>query len=43
MLKAINAGTKVMLDTAERHLKIGTEELVRINDEFIKILREGGR
>jgi len=43
VLKAINAGTKVMLDTAERHLKIGTEELVRINDEFIKILREGGR
>lgn len=41
--KVTAAGGKVMLDTAERHLKVGTEELVRINDEFIKILREGGR
>src|SRR3990170_783024 len=37
----IKAGGKVMLDTVERDLKMGHEELNRIKDEFEKILMEG--
>lgn len=39
----VKAGGKVLLDTVEHDLKSGHEELNRIRDEFVKILKEGGR
>lgn len=43
VLKVINARGKVMLDTVERDLKLGHEEMTRTRDEFVKILKQGGR
>ena len=43
VLKIFNTGGKVLLDTAQRDLKMGTEELARIQREFSKILKAGGR
>lgn len=43
VLKVVNAGGKVMLDTVERDLESGHEEMNRIRDEFVKILKEGRR
>lgn len=43
VLKVVRAGGKLMLDTVERDLKTGHEELNRIRDEFVKILKEGKR
>ena len=43
VLEVANRGGKVMLDTVERDLKIGHEKVNRIKDEFIKILKQGGR
>lgn len=39
----VKAGGKVLLDTVEHDLKTGHEELNRIQNEFVKILKEGGR
>ena len=39
--KVIDGGGKVMLDTVDRDLMIGTEEVYRVAREFIKILKQG--
>lgn len=36
-------GGKLQVDSVERELEIGAEEALRVRNEFIKILREGGR
>ena len=41
--KVVDARGKLALDTVEREFVLGHEELNRIRDEFVKILKEGGR
>ena len=41
--KVIDARGKLALDTVEREMSLGHEEINRIRDEFVKILKERGR
>ncbi len=41
--RVVDARGKLALDTVERELAIGHEEVNRIRDEFVKILKESGR
>jgi iron(III) transport system substrate-binding protein len=41
--KVVEARGKLAIDTVEREFALGHEDLNRIRDEFVKILKEGGR
>lgn len=41
--KVIKARGKLVIDTVQREIELGHEGINKIRDEFIKILKEGGR
>lgn len=41
--KVVEARGKLTIDTVEREFSLGHDELNRMRDEFVKILKEGGR
>jgi hypothetical protein len=41
--KIIDARGKLALDTVEREMSLGHEEVNRVRDEFVKLLKERGR